>query len=75
MLSRDLGEQAIPLCEETHPVVVGVDGGGAALRAALWASVLAEPLSAPLLIRGLRHSPPTRRRNRRSSCVVDATRG
>lgn len=50
MLSRDLGEQAVRLCEETHPVVVGVDGSGAALRAARWASVVAERLSAPLLI-------------------------
>jgi nucleotide-binding universal stress UspA family protein len=50
MLPRDLGEQAIRLCEETHPVVVGVDGSAAALRAARWASAVAKLLSAPLLI-------------------------
>jgi nucleotide-binding universal stress UspA family protein len=40
----------IRLCEQAHPVVVGVDGSGAAFRAARWASVLAERLSAPLLV-------------------------
>lgn len=50
MLPRDLVDQTIRLCKETNPVIVGVDGSSAALRASRWAAAIAERLQAPLLI-------------------------
>ena len=45
---RDLGNgDGTP--EYTYPVVVGVDGSFAAIRAARWAAAVAEKFAAPLL--------------------------
>jgi nucleotide-binding universal stress UspA family protein len=49
MLSRDLGDGG-RTAEHKYPVIVGVDGSFAAIRAARWASAIAERFEAPLEI-------------------------
>jgi Universal stress protein family len=49
MVPRDLGNgDRTP--EYTYPVIVGVDGSFAAIRAARWAAAVAEKFAAPLHI-------------------------
>jgi nucleotide-binding universal stress UspA family protein len=49
MLSRDLGDGG-RTAEHKYPIIVGVDGSFAAIRAARWASAIAERFEAPLEI-------------------------
>ena len=49
MLPRDLGNGS-RTSESTHPVIAGVDGSFAAIRAARWAAAVAEKFAAPVLI-------------------------
>jgi nucleotide-binding universal stress UspA family protein len=74
MLSRNLDDHAVRLCEDTHAVVVGVDGSMSAARAAQWAAAVAERLRTPLMIvhasPSLGHNPTDTIAQLRASAIV-----